>query len=219
MPVHRTTGSSSTASVVSSSAFLFSLLLFFVVVTEKLPRVTARDDDAAAAAASDKENTIAVARHAVDEEAWTRLQELGEVTDASDGSLERTFLSPAARRAMDKLEEWMRDAGMETFVDEVGNVHGRVHGADPNAKVLVIGSHLDTVKDAGKYDGALGVIVGIAAVKATVLEAKASGVPIARPMRVVAFCDEEGVRFSSTFLGGARGGVSIFPRAALTRLF
>lgn len=160
----------------------------FLLVAEELPcaAAVAADGDAAA--------------HAVDREAWARLQELGEVSDASD-SLERTFLSPAARRAMDKIAEWMRDAGMETSIDEVGNVHGRVAGSDPDAKALMIGSHLDTVKDAGKYDGALGIIVGIAAVKALVTEAKATGVPIERPVHVVAFCDEEGVRFSSTFLG------------------
>jgi len=137
---------------------------------------------------------------AVDREAWERLQELGDVSD-TDGSLERTFLSPAARRAMDMIAAWMRDAGMRTWVDAVGNVHGRIDGSDPTAKVLLVGSHLDTVRDAGKYDGALGVIVGIAAVKALVLEAAATGVPLARPVQVVAFCDEEGVRFSSTFLG------------------
>jgi len=138
--------------------------------------------------------------HAVDREAWERLQELGGVND-SDGSLGRTFLSSAAYRAMDKIAAWMRDAGMDTWIDEVGNVHGRIEGSDPTTKVLLIGSHLDTVRDTGKYDGALGLVVGIAAVKALALEAAATGVPLVRPVQVVAFCDEEGVRFSSTFLG------------------
>ena len=69
------------------------------------------------------------ASRALDLEAWERLQELGEITDASDGSLERTFLSPASRRAMDVALAWMRDAGMRTWTDEAGNVHGRVDGA------------------------------------------------------------------------------------------
>lgn len=57
-------------------------------------------------------------------EPWDRLEELGDVTDATDGSLERTFMRPAALRANAMVEAWMRDAGMRTWVDEVGNVHG-----------------------------------------------------------------------------------------------
>jgi allantoate deiminase len=155
------------------------------------------------------------ASRALDLEAWERLQELGEITDASDGSLERTFLSPASRRAMDVALAWMRDAGMRTWTDEAGNVHGRVDGAAaaaappssspssssrPSAAAVLVGSHLDTVRDAGKYDGALGVVLGIAAVKALVLEyGGAANLP--RPIHVVGFSDEEGVRFGSTFLG------------------
>ncbi len=155
------------------------------------------------------------ASRALDLEAWERLQELGEITDASDGSLERTFLSPASRRAMDVALAWMRDAGMRTWTDEAGNVHGRVDGAAADAAppssppsssssarsaAVLVGSHLDTVRDAGKYDGALGVVLGIAAVKALVLEyGGAANLP--RPIHVVGFSDEEGVRFGSTFLG------------------
>ena len=71
-------------------------------------------------------------------------------------------------------------------------------------KALLIGSHLDTVRDAGKYDGALGIVVGIAAVKALNLEAVSTGIPLEKPVHVVAFSDEEGVRFSLPFLAAAQ---------------
>ena len=107
------------------------------------------------------------ASRALDLEAWERLQELGEITDASDGSLERTFLSPASRRAMDVALAWMRDAGMRTWTDEAGNVHGRVDGAaaaappssspsssSPRSAAVLVGSHLDTVRDAAADESA-----------------------------------------------------------------
>ena len=80
----------------------------------------------------------------LDNQTWDYLQDLGDVSDATDGSLQRTFLSVASRLAMNKVELWMRRGGMDTWVDEVGNVHGRLEGAIPNQKVLLIGSHIDT---------------------------------------------------------------------------
>ena len=64
----------------------------------------------------------------------------------------------------------MREAGLRTWLDAVGNVHGRVDGRARDAPALILGSHYDTVMDAGKYDGALGIIVGIASVKASILQ-------------------------------------------------
>lgn len=69
-----------------------------------------------------------------------------------------------------QIESWMQEAGMRTWTDAVANVHGRIDGQNPEHPVLLIGSHYDTVKDAGKYDGALGILVGIAAVKALVVQ-------------------------------------------------
>ena len=136
------------------------------------------------------------AARALDNETWDHLLALGAVSDATDGSLQRTFLSFASRLAMDKVESWMREGGMDTWVDEVGNVHGRLEGATPNQKVLLVGSHIDTVKDAGKFDGTLGVLVGISSVKALTLNSIVFGQQIPGPVQVVAFSDEEGVRFS-----------------------
>jgi allantoate deiminase len=153
------------------------------------------------------------AARALDNETWDHLLALGAVSDATDGSLQRTFLSFASRLAMDKVESWMREGGMDTWVDEVGNVHGRLEGATPNQKVLLVGSHIDTVKDAGKFDGTLGVLVGISSVKALILNIIVFGQQIPGPVQVVAFSDEEGVRFSSTFLG-SRAMVGLLSESA-----
>ncbi|KAK9133806.1 hypothetical protein Scep_013334 [Stephania cephalantha] len=134
------------------------------------------------------------------EEAVARLEELGKVTDA-DNYLERTFLSPASKRARDLLCSWMEDAGLRTWVDQMGNVHGRVEGMNSSAEALLIGSHLDTVVDAGIFDGSLGVVCAISALKALNVSGRSKN--LERPIEVIAFSDEEGVRFQTTFLGSA----------------
>ena len=79
-------------------------------------------------------------------------------------ALTRTYLTQEHRRAADLVLGWMRDAGMQARLDEAGNVAGRYEGTAPGAPCLMMGSHLDTVRDAGKYDGMLGVITAIACV-------------------------------------------------------
>ncbi|CAI9772772.1 unnamed protein product [Fraxinus pennsylvanica] len=83
----------------------------------------------------------------------------------------------------------------------MGKLHGRIEGMNPSEKALLIGSHLDTVIDAGMYDGALGIITAISALK--VLNTTGRLGRLRRPVEVIAFSDEEGVRFQSTFLGSA----------------
>lgn len=134
------------------------------------------------------------------DEAVARLHELGKVSDA-DGYLERTFLSPASIRAGNLIRTWMEDAGLTTWVDGLGNVHGRVQPPNASNKALLIGSHLDTVVDAGMFDGALGIISAISALK--VLNVTGRSRNLQHPVEVIAFSDEEGVRFQSTFLGSA----------------
>lgn len=134
------------------------------------------------------------------DEAVSRLNELGKISDV-DGYLERTFLSPASVRAANAIRQWMEDAGLRTWVDLMGNVHGRVDGINASAPALLMGSHMDTVVDAGKFDGALGIISAISALK--VLKVTEKLEMLRRPVEVIAFCDEEGVRFQSTFLGSA----------------
>lgn len=127
-----------------------------------------------------------------------RLKQLGNVSDA-EHYLQRTFLSPAAIQAGHLIQEWMEDAGLITWVDSIGNVHGRVSGANASAPALLLGSHLDTVIDAGMFDGSLGIISAIAAVKALHVSGKLESFP--RPIEIIAFSDEEGVRFQFTLLG------------------
>uniref|UniRef100_A0A0C9S7V2 allantoate deiminase n=1 Tax=Wollemia nobilis TaxID=56998 RepID=A0A0C9S7V2_9CONI len=138
--------------------------------------------------------------HILREEAVFRIGQLSKISD-SEKYLERTFLSHAAKKAGNLIEEWMWDAGLKTWVDQMGNVHGRTDGANASAPALLIGSHLDTVVDAGKYDGSLGIICALAAIKALKMSGKLEKLP--RPVEVIAFSDEEGVRFHSTFLGSA----------------
>ncbi|RIA04020.1 hypothetical protein BRARA_K01792 [Brassica rapa] len=134
------------------------------------------------------------------DESVARLHELGQVSDAAT-HLERTFMSPASIRGIKLLREWMEDAGLSTWVDNMGNVHGRVEPKNGSTPALLIGSHMDTVIDAGKYDGSLGIISAISALKVLKVNGKLG--ELKRPVEVIAFSDEEGVRFQCTFLGSA----------------
>jgi allantoate deiminase len=122
-----------------------------------------------------------------------RLSELAAITD-TPGRLTRLYLSKAHVKAIDIVSAWMRDAGMRVHVDSVGNVIGRYEAATSNAVALLIGSHIDTVVDAGRYDGALGVVAAITVVAE--LNRRRRRYPFA--IEVAAFGDEEGVRFPST---------------------
>src|SRR5687767_11787363 len=110
------------------------------------------------------------------------------------GGLTRVFLSPENRAANELVLGWMREAGMQAKLDAIGNVAGRYEGNRPGLACLMLGSHLDTVRDAGKYDGMLGVITAIECVSALNQENKR--LPFA--VEVLGFGDEEGVRFGTT---------------------
>jgi len=125
-----------------------------------------------------------------------RCAELARLTD-EPGQLTRTFASPAMRRANKLVGAWMREAGMKTRVDAIGNLIGHYAGQKPGAKTLLLGSHLDTVRNAGKFDGPLGVILAIACVGN--LYRQKVRLPFA--IEVVGFADEEGVRFRTAYLG------------------
>src|SRR4051794_32761232 len=117
-----------------------------------------------------------------------RADELAAFTE-EPGRITRPLATPSLAAAMARLREWMDAAGLETRSDALGNLAGRRGAPGP---ALVIGSHLDSVADAGRYDGILGVLVGLAVVEA---------LDRAAPVELVAFADEEGLRFQSTFLG------------------
>ena len=123
------------------------------------------------------------------------------------------FLSPEQRAANELVLGWMREAGMRARLDAIGNVVGRYEAdaaATPGTPCLMLGSHLDTVRDAGLYDGMLGVVSAIECVHA--LNAAQRRLPFA--LEVVGFADEEGVRFGATLLG-SRALAGTFDTAAL----
>ena len=126
------------------------------------------------------------------------------------GGLTRVFLSPQARAATDEMLGWMREAGMQAKLDAIGNAAARYEGDRPGLPCLMLGSHLDTVRDAGKYDGMLGVISAIECVHD--LHYRKKRLPFA--IEVIGFGDEEGVRFGTTLLG-SRAVAGIFDARSL----
>ena len=125
-----------------------------------------------------------------------RCELLGNISE-EPGRLTRPFGSRAMREANNIVSGWMRMAGMTTRFDEIGNLIGRYEGTGD--ETLVFGSHLDTVRDAGRYDGQLGVMVALACVQQ--LHNRSERLPYT--IEVVAFADEEGLRFGTTFLGSS----------------
>ncbi len=123
--------------------------------------------------------------------------------------LTRTFLSPPMAEVHRALGEWMQTLGMSTRVDAMGNFVGRREGAS-SKRTLLLGSHLDTVPNAGAFDGVLGVLVALAAVK-TLEET-----PLPFAVDVIGFSEEEGVRFAKPYLG-SRAIAGSFDLALLTR--
>ena len=123
-----------------------------------------------------------------------RCDELGRISEEK-GCLTRTFHSPAMERANKLVGSWMRQAGMAVREDAAFNLIGRLPSAQRGAKCVVIGSHLDTVRNAGKYDGPLGVLLGLAVAE------RLRGEKLPFHLEVVGFSDEEGVRYQTTYLG------------------
>ena len=111
------------------------------------------------------------------------------------GETTRTFLSPPMHRVHALLRGWMEAAGMTVRIDAAGNLRGVRPGPTPQSPRLLIGSHLDTVPNAGAFDGVLGVVLGVAIIE----ELRGQHLPFA--IEVIGFSEEEGVRFSKPFLG------------------
>lgn len=127
---------------------------------------------------------------------WDRCEALARLSEL-DGGLTRVFLSEEQKAANALVLGWMREAGMSARLDAIGNVVGRYEGERPGLPCLMMGSHLDTVRDAGKYDGMLGVVAAIECVRT--LNARGRRLPFA--IEIVGFADEEGTRFNATLLG------------------
>jgi allantoate deiminase len=111
------------------------------------------------------------------------------------GETTRTFLCPAMHDCHQVLRGWMQSLGMKVSVDPAGNLRGLYPGSDPAAGPLLIGSHLDTVPNAGAYDGVLGVVLGVALVESL------AGKRLPFAIEIAGFSEEEGVRFGVPFLG------------------
>ena len=132
---------------------------------------------------------------------WDWQEALAQHTDpgyAELGQLTVTYLTDAHRACAQRISHWMNECGFDSVeVDAVGNVVGRYHGATPDAKTLLTGSHYDTVRNGGKYDGRLGIFVPMACVRE--LHRQGKRLPFA--IEVVGFAEEEGQRYKATFLG------------------
>ncbi len=139
------------------------------------------------------------------EVAVARCRELAVISDAEHGTT-RTFLSKGMRRANDRVAAWMRAAGMDVRMDAAGNLRGRTR---VEGTPLVVASHLDTVPNAGAFDGVLGVMIGLGL-------AEMCGTSLPFPLELIGFSEEEGVRFGVPFIG-SRAVVGLLDDALLSR--
>ena len=137
--------------------------------------------------------------------ARARCDELGiaPYSDQTDG-LFRPYLGPAHRATIGRLAQWMDQAGMSVETDATGNIIGHYDAATPGAPVLLIGSHVDSVRDGGRYDGMLGVTLGIE----TVAYFHERGLRLPFAIEVIGFGDEEGSRFP-TYMMGSRSAAGL----------
>jgi allantoate deiminase len=113
------------------------------------------------------------------------------------GRLTRPFASQAMKQVNAVVTSWMQAAGMTVRTDDIGNLIGRYEAQQPGAKTLLLGSHLDSIRDAGKYDGPLGVMVALACVER--LHARGERLPFA--IELIGFADEEGLRYNYAYVG------------------
>ncbi len=138
-----------------------------------------------------------------------RCRDLAQITDVP-GETTRTFLSPAMHRVNDLVASWMTRAGLQVRVDAAGNLRGLRPSSVPGAKTFVLASHLDTVPNAGAFDGVLGVVIALALIE----RLKSTALPF--HVEVIAFSEEEGVRFGFPFIG-SRALVGTLDDALLAR--
>lgn len=128
---------------------------------------------------------------------WARLNEIGHIGSDPRGGISRFAWEPAYKEAVTLLVRWIEEAGLTARIDTVGNVFARLEGSDPEAPVILSGSHLDTVPQGGCFDGLSGVMGALE----SLIAIRESGLPHRRPLEMVAFINEE----ASQFLGGTFG--------------
>ena len=127
---------------------------------------------------------------------WDRIEKIAGFGQTEEG-ITRLAYTATYRQAVDQVAEWMAQAGMTVRLDEAGNLIGRREGRDLQAAPVIIGSHIDSVVNAGKYDGVAGVIAGLEVAK----HLEEEGILTIRPLEVIAFNEEEGARFGSGVFG------------------
>ena len=140
-----------------------------------------------------------------------RADELAAISETPD-ALTRVYLSPQHLSANQRAALWMTQAGMTVWQDSVGNICGRYEGEQEGAPAILLGSHLDTVRNAGRYDGMLGVLAAIEVVH----RLHQQGRRLKKAIEIVGFCDEEGTRFGITLLG-SRGLTGTWPESWLAQ--
>ncbi len=128
----------------------------------------------------------------------TRIDALAAISeDATGATVTRRFGTPAFVQGRALVQGWFEAAGLATRLDGIGNLRGRLASRRPGAKTFVLASHIDTVVNAGKYDGPLGVLMGLNLVESIIQQ----GIELPFHLELMAFSDEEGVRFHTTYLG------------------
>jgi N-carbamoyl-L-amino-acid hydrolase len=153
------------------------------------------------------ENGTSAALRIDGERLVARLAELAAIGAIENGGCCRLALTDDDRRGRDLVVGWMRELGLEVSIDPIGNVFGRRAGSAVDAQPVMTGSHIDTVRTGGRYDGNLGVL-GALEVVATLNDA---GITTRRPLVVAFFTDEEGARFAPDMLGSLThvGGLAL----------
>jgi allantoate deiminase len=131
------------------------------------------------------------------ERLWRRISDLGEIGEQDEGGVTRLSLTGEERAAKDRVAAYMEEAGLSVREDAAGNLIGRREGKNPDAPVVLVGSHVDSVYNGGNFDGPLGVLAGVEVLQTM----REQGVETDHPVEVVAFTDEEGARFSFGMIG------------------
>ena len=126
-------------------------------------------------------------------------QRISEIAGFSDNTqyVNRIYGSPAFIECSNKIASWMSEAGLETSIDNIGNIRGKLQSKTPQAKTFVIASHFDTIINAGKYDGILGIIMGLDIIENIITK----NISLPFHIELIAFSEEEGIRFNTAYLG------------------
>lgn len=152
-----------------------------------------------------------ITRQQAAERVMARADALAAISETPN-ALTRVYLSTQHLQANQLVGQWMSLAGMTVWQDSVGNICGRYEGEQEGAPAVLLGSHLDTVRNAGRYDGMLGVLTAIEVVDSLHQQEKR----LAQAIEIVGFCDEEGTRFGITLLG-SRGLTGTWPESWLDK--